>query len=151
APLPGRGPAVRRPAADAGELRGDGVRGLHPHKAQRHPAEERPAVRLRVRIRLRGRLAARGSVRGLPPGRAGQAVIRSASRAHGPARPKTWAGSGATPTLLRPSRTRTTRTTRGCWNGSADALTPKPSTLRRRRGRCTEGSRTGARSGGCKA
>ncbi len=63
--------------------------------------------------------------------------------AHGPARPKTWAAPGATPTSWRLSRTRTTSITRTCCAGPAGGSTRKRSTRPRSRGGCGGGCRTG--------
>ena len=59
---------------------------------------------------------------------------RSAWRARGRALPRTWAGSGATPTSSKPSPTPTTRSTTSYWSGPAARSTPSSSALRRRPG-----------------
>lgn len=49
-------------------------------------------------------------------------------RGNGPVRPRTWAASSATLTSWSRSRTRTTISTKKCWDGSAASSIPKPLT-----------------------
>ena len=75
-------------------------------------------------------------------GPSGVAGIRSAWRAHGPARPKTWAAPQATRNTWRRWPIPATSATTSSWGGVARSIR-KPSTRRRRRRGCSGGCRTG--------